>query len=69
MHFNFRDVLGVADMYGLEGLKEVVAFHLKRDWCHLFHKVSDGVRGYQPYLPWPILVGEQPGEGVLAAAL
>ena len=35
-----RDILGVADMYGLEGLKDVVAFHLKRDWCHLFHKVG-----------------------------
>eukprot|EP00057_Strongylocentrotus_purpuratus_P003919 XP_003727655.1 PREDICTED: uncharacterized protein LOC100893517 [Strongylocentrotus purpuratus] len=35
---NLRDLLGAADMYGLEGLKEVTAFHLKRDWCHLFHK-------------------------------
>nr|XP_054769723.1 BTB/POZ domain-containing protein 8-like [Lytechinus pictus] len=35
---NLRDLLSAADMYGLEELKELTAFHLKRDWCHLFHK-------------------------------
>ncbi|XP_041482253.1 uncharacterized protein LOC121429311 isoform X2 [Lytechinus variegatus] len=35
---NLRDLLSAADMYGLEELKDLTAFHLKRDWCHLFHK-------------------------------
>lgn len=30
----------LADMLGLEGLKEVVAYTLKLKHCHLFHKVS-----------------------------
>ena len=39
--------LHMADMYGMDGLREVVVFLLKRDMCHYFHKpcvsCSEGV--------------------------
>lgn len=31
----------LADMLGLEGLKEVIMYTLKVKYCHFFHKVSD----------------------------
>ncbi|XP_041126419.1 AP2-interacting clathrin-endocytosis protein isoform X2 [Polyodon spathula] len=37
-------VLSVADMYGLEDLKEVVVFVLKRDYCRFFQKPVVGVQ-------------------------
>uniref|UniRef100_A0A8C0IAC6 BTB domain-containing protein n=1 Tax=Bubo bubo TaxID=30461 RepID=A0A8C0IAC6_BUBBB len=32
-------MLGIADMYGLDGLKEVAIYILKRDYCNFFQKV------------------------------
>ncbi|XP_041371013.1 uncharacterized protein LOC121384618 [Gigantopelta aegis] len=32
------ELLLVADMYGIEGLKDVVGFHLRKEYCHFFHK-------------------------------
>uniref|UniRef100_A0A8U7MSM3 Uncharacterized protein n=1 Tax=Corvus moneduloides TaxID=1196302 RepID=A0A8U7MSM3_CORMO len=32
-------MLGIADMYGLDGLKEVAIYILKRDYCDFFQKV------------------------------
>lgn len=33
------ELIMVADMYGLEGLRDVVLYNLRRDYCHFFHKV------------------------------
>ena len=30
----------MADMYGLEGLKEVAIYILRRDYCNFFQKVT-----------------------------
>lgn len=38
--YDFSDTLPLVDMYGLEGLKEVIVCSLKVEKCHLFHKVS-----------------------------
>ena len=38
--FLFSNVLELADMYGLQELKEVVTACLKIEKCHLFHKVT-----------------------------
>ncbi|NWH61406.1 BTBD8 protein, partial [Geococcyx californianus] len=35
-------MLGVADMYGLDGLKEVAIYILKRDYCNFFQKPVPG---------------------------
>ncbi|XP_048772508.1 BTB/POZ domain-containing protein 8-like [Ostrea edulis] len=32
------ELIMVADMYGLEGLRDVVLYNLRRDYCHFFHK-------------------------------
>lgn len=32
------EVASLADMFGLEGLKEVVVFTFKMNYCHFFHK-------------------------------
>lgn len=40
--YDFSDTLPLVDMYGLEGLKEVIVCSLKVEKCHLFHKVSEG---------------------------
>lgn len=40
--YDFSDTLPLVDMYGLEGLKEVIVCSLKVEKCHLFHKVSKG---------------------------
>lgn len=37
--FLFSHMLGIADMYGLDGLKEVAIYILKRDYCNFFQKV------------------------------
>ena len=34
------EVAAMADMYGLGGLQEIVAYNLKRNRCHFFHKVG-----------------------------
>lgn len=38
-----EEFIMTADMYGLEGIKTVVVSYLKRDYCHMFHKVSTSV--------------------------
>lgn len=38
-YFLFSRMLGIADMYGLDGLKEVAIYILKRDYCNFFQKV------------------------------
>lgn len=35
----FSQILNVADMYGLEGLREVAIYVLRRDYCNFFQKV------------------------------
>ncbi|XP_061489649.1 BTB/POZ domain-containing protein 8 isoform X2 [Rhineura floridana] len=35
-------LLNIADMYGLEGLREVAMYVLKRDYCNFFHKPMPG---------------------------
>ncbi|RMC08495.1 hypothetical protein DUI87_14740 [Hirundo rustica rustica] len=35
-------MLGIADMYGLDGLKEVAIYILKRDYCNFFQKPVPG---------------------------
>lgn len=37
--FYFSKILNIADMYGLEGLKEVAIYILRRDYCNFFQKV------------------------------
>ncbi|XP_063284458.1 BTB/POZ domain-containing protein 8 isoform X3 [Pelobates fuscus] len=37
-------ILSIADMYGLEGLKEVAIYVLKRDYCKFFHKPQVGMQ-------------------------
>ncbi|KAM6217489.1 BTB/POZ domain-containing protein 8 isoform 2-T2 [Rhynchocyon petersi] len=39
---NVGHILNVADMYGLEGLKEVAIYILRRDYCHFFQKPVPG---------------------------
>ncbi|XP_021259755.1 uncharacterized protein KIAA1107-like isoform X2 [Numida meleagris] len=41
-------MLGIADMYGLDGLKEVAIYILKRDYCNFFQKPIPGKQ--QPVL-------------------
>ncbi|KAM9379487.1 BTB/POZ domain-containing protein 8 [Phaethornis superciliosus] len=41
-------MLGIADMYGLDGLKEVAVYILKRDYCNFFQKPVPGKQ--QPVL-------------------
>ncbi|NXI79871.1 BTBD8 protein, partial [Rhipidura dahli] len=41
-------MLGIADMYGLDGLKEVAIYILKRDYCNFFQKPTPGKQ--QPVL-------------------
>ncbi|XP_064649358.1 BTB/POZ domain-containing protein 8-like isoform X2 [Lineus longissimus] len=33
-----QDLLILADMYGMDGLKDVVIFEIKKNYCHFFHK-------------------------------
>ncbi|KAM4722898.1 BTB/POZ domain-containing protein 8 [Rhinophrynus dorsalis] len=37
-------ILSIADMYGLEGLKDVAIYVLKRDYCKFFHKPVVGMQ-------------------------
>ncbi|XP_045147896.1 BTB/POZ domain-containing protein 8 [Echinops telfairi] len=39
---NVGQILSVADMYGLEGLKEVAIYILRRDYCNFFQKPIPG---------------------------
>ncbi|XP_069497887.1 BTB/POZ domain-containing protein 8 isoform X2 [Ambystoma mexicanum] len=51
-------ILCMADMYGLEGLKEVAIYILKRDLCKFFHKP---VAGMQQSVPECLTVAYQLG--------
>lgn len=33
------ELVMLADMYGIVGIKEIATFVIKRDYCHFFHKV------------------------------
>lgn len=35
-----KELAALADMLALDGLKDVVALHLKAEACHYFHKVG-----------------------------
>ncbi|XP_068949943.1 BTB/POZ domain-containing protein 8-like isoform X1 [Petaurus breviceps papuanus] len=39
---NAGQILNLADMYGLEGLKEVTLYILRRDYCNFFQKPAPG---------------------------
>uniref|UniRef100_A0A670YK85 BTB domain containing 8 n=1 Tax=Pseudonaja textilis TaxID=8673 RepID=A0A670YK85_PSETE len=46
--FYFRCILSIADMYGLDGLREIAVYILKRDYCNFFQKPVPGK--HQPVL-------------------
>ena len=35
-------IMQASDMFGVEGLKDWLAFLISRDFCHFFHKVRLG---------------------------
>lgn len=37
---SLMELAGLADLLGLEGLKEVTSYALRKNYCHNFHKVS-----------------------------
>ncbi|XP_071153929.1 BTB/POZ domain-containing protein 8-like isoform X1 [Mytilus edulis] len=43
-----EEFIMTADMYGLEGIKTVVVSYLKRDYCHMFHKLCPGCEELLP---------------------
>ena len=43
------DLITLADMYGVQGLSQVVAFLIKKENCHFFHKVCMYVYWHYPY--------------------
>ncbi|CAC5424134.1 BTBD8 [Mytilus coruscus] len=43
-----EEFIMTADMYGLEGIKAVVVSYLKRDYCHMFHKLCAGCEELLP---------------------
>ncbi|XP_075038483.1 BTB/POZ domain-containing protein 8 isoform X2 [Mixophyes fleayi] len=54
-------VLSIADMYGLEGLREVAVYVLKRDYCKFFHKPTVGMQqSVLECLSIAYSVGEEP---------
>lgn len=50
--FLFSRMLGIADMYGLDGLKEVAIYILKRDYCNFFQKVCHFSCYFVSYGAW-----------------
>ncbi|KAL3870352.1 hypothetical protein ACJMK2_038422 [Sinanodonta woodiana] len=36
------ELIMMADMYGMEGLKEIVSFNLRMEYCHFFHRPCAG---------------------------
>ena len=36
---DLAELVRVADMYGIQGLRDIAVFVIKRDYCHFFHKV------------------------------
>ncbi|KFV90127.1 BTB/POZ domain-containing protein 8, partial [Eurypyga helias] len=60
-------MLGIADMYGLDGLKEVAIYILKRDYCNFFQKPVPGKQ--QPVLECMAIAHSLGAENLYAACM
>ncbi|NXN63624.1 BTBD8 protein, partial [Himantopus himantopus] len=60
-------MLGIADMYGLDGLKEVAIYILKRDYCNFFQKPVPGKQ--QPVLECMAIAHSVGAESLYAACM
>ncbi|KFQ28670.1 BTB/POZ domain-containing protein 8, partial [Merops nubicus] len=60
-------MLGIADMYGLDGLKEVAIYILKRDYCSFFQKPVPGKQ--QPVLECMAIAHSLREENLYAACM
>ncbi|KFO89394.1 BTB/POZ domain-containing protein 8, partial [Buceros rhinoceros silvestris] len=60
-------MLGIADMYGLDGLKEVAIYILKRDYCNFFQKPAPGKQ--QPVLECMAIAHSLGVENLCAACM
>ncbi|KFP26653.1 BTB/POZ domain-containing protein 8, partial [Colius striatus] len=60
-------MLGIADMYGIDGLKEVAIYVLKRDYCHFFQKPVPGKQ--QPVLECMAIAHSLGVENLYAACM
>ncbi|XP_075364498.1 BTB/POZ domain-containing protein 8 isoform X2 [Mycteria americana] len=60
-------MLGIADMYGLDGLKEVAIYILKRDYCNFFQKPVPGKQ--QPVLECLAIAHSLGAENLYAACM
>ncbi|KFQ05782.1 BTB/POZ domain-containing protein 8, partial [Leptosomus discolor] len=60
-------MLGIADMYGLDGLKEVAIYILKRDYCNFFQKPLPGKQ--QPVLECMAIAHSLGVENLYAACM
>ncbi|XP_035188678.1 BTB/POZ domain-containing protein 8 isoform X3 [Oxyura jamaicensis] len=60
-------MLGIADMYGLDGLKEVAIYILKRDYCNFFQKPIPGKQ--QPVLECMAIAHSLGVESLYAACM
>ncbi|XP_074455620.1 BTB/POZ domain-containing protein 8 [Larus michahellis] len=60
-------MLGIADMYGLDGLKEVAIYILKRDYCNFFQKPVPGKQ--QPVLECMAIAHSVGAENLYAACM
>ncbi|KFQ73650.1 BTB/POZ domain-containing protein 8, partial [Phoenicopterus ruber ruber] len=60
-------MLGIADMYGLDGLKEVAIYVLKRDYCNFFQKPVPGK--HQPVLECMAIAHSLGVENLYAACM
>uniref|UniRef100_A0A8C9UGP0 BTB/POZ domain-containing protein 8 n=1 Tax=Serinus canaria TaxID=9135 RepID=A0A8C9UGP0_SERCA len=60
-------MLGIADMYGLDGLKEVAIYILKRDYCNFFQKPVPGKQ--QPVLECMAIAHSLGVENLYAACI
>ncbi|KFW79301.1 BTB/POZ domain-containing protein 8, partial [Manacus vitellinus] len=60
-------MLGIADMYGLDGLKEVAIYILKRDYCNFFQKPVPGKQ--QPVLECMAIAHSLGVENLYAACM
>ncbi|NWT40869.1 BTBD8 protein, partial [Chroicocephalus maculipennis] len=65
--FLFSRMLGIADMYGLDGLKEVAIYILKRDYCNFFQKPVPGKQ--QPVLECMAIAHSVGAENLYAACM
>ncbi|NXD65000.1 BTBD8 protein, partial [Eolophus roseicapillus] len=65
--FLFSRMLSIADMYGLDGLKEVAIYILKRDYCNFFQKPVPGK--HQPVLECMAIAHSLGVENLYAACM